>query len=365
MLKISAKATLMCLAMLLSNLFLAQVPSGISYQAVARQMPDGDELPNTPLTVRIRVLNQSQATEYEETHATTSNSFGLVNLIIGQGVPTGNGMVVGFDEINWASGSHFVEVAMIYPGIDEFQTVGSSELLSVPYAFVSQTSTSVIEIDGDVTNELISSINYDQTSQTLTLEEGSNISTVIIPSGDADTTNELITNFMITDNGQTLSITEGGNTTNVNLESVMEATWQEENGFVYNNTENIGIGTGNPGSSLHVNGSYGAAVQVVVGTAIINLTSADQMVICDVTNGPVTINLPNAATVAGRVYTVRKTYNENLNPFTSNSISFQAIGGGLIDFNNSYLLNWVKQETVTLISNGSQWYVLNYTRDEI
>ena len=88
------------------------------------------------------------------------------------------------------------------------------------------------------------------------------------------------------------------------------------------------------------------------------------MVVCDVTNGPVTINLPTASTVSGRVYTIRKTYNENLNPFTSNSVSLQTTGE-LIDFNNSYILNWVKQESITVISNGIQWYVLNYTRDEI
>jgi hypothetical protein len=343
----------------------AQVPQGISYQAVARQMPDGDELPNTPLTVRIRVLNQSQVLEYEETHSTTSNAFGLVNLVIGQGVATGNGLVVGFDEINWASGSHYVEVGMIYPGVTEFQTVGSSELLSVPYALVSQSSTSITEQDGDTTNELITSMTYDGTSQTLTIDEGGLQTSVVIPSGDASESNELITSFELTGDGQTLSITEAGTISTVNMEPIMEATWQEDNGHVYNTTEQIGIGTNTPSSTLQVNGSYAASVEVVVGTAIVNLDETDQVIICNVTDGPVTVNLPDAAVAGGRIYTIRKTYNENLNPFTSNSVSFQTVGGDLIDFNASYMLNWVKQETVSLISNGTQWYVLNYTRDEI
>jgi hypothetical protein len=116
---------------------------------------------------------------------------------------------------------------------------------------------------------------------------------------------------------------------------------------------------------LQVNGSYAASVEVIIGTAIVNLNESHQVLICDVSNGTVTVNLPDAALASGRIYTIRKTYNENLNPFTSNSVSFQTEGGDLIDFNTSYLLNWVKQETVSLISNGSQWYVLNYTRDEI
>jgi hypothetical protein len=253
---------------------------------------------------------------------------------------------------------------MIYPGVTEFQTVGSSELLSVPYAFVSQSSTSINELDGDVTNELISSMTYDGFTQTLTINEGLNQQNLTLPLTDTDENNELITDFVLSGDGQTLSITEAGNTSSVDMEAVMEATWQEENGIVYNTTEQIGVGTSIPTSSLHVNGSYSAAVQLAVGTTIINLTSADQMVICDVTNGSVTINLPAASTVSGRVYTIRKTYNENMNPFTSNNVSLFTTGE-FIDFNSTYLLSWVKQESITVISNGIQWYVLNYTRDEI
>ncbi|MDZ4750171.1 MAG: hypothetical protein SGI87_01055 [Flavobacteriales bacterium] len=359
------KGVLTLLFSLLCITLLAQVPQGISYQAVARQIPNGDELTDTPLTVRIRILNESETNEYEETHSTASNAFGLVNFIIGQGIPSGNGLVAGFDEINWATGSHYVEVGMIYPGVTEFQTIGQSELLSVPYAFFSLNSSNTSENDGDPTNELITAAQFDQTNQTLTITEGGIETSIVLNLADADSTNELITQFELSLDNQNLLLQEAGASYSVNLEPIIEGVWQKNPGVVHNNTENIGIGTNSPASTLHVNGSFSAAVQVVNGTAIVNLTSTNQMLICNVDNGPVTVNLPTASSSNGRMYTIRKTYNETLNQFTSNSVTLLASGGGIIDFSASYLLNWVKQESVTVISNGTQWYILNYTRDEI
>ncbi|MEY3399318.1 MAG: hypothetical protein RL220_1912, partial [Bacteroidota bacterium] len=275
----------------------AQIPQGISYQAIARQS-DGDELINTALSVKLGIIDASSILEYEEVHSTTSNDYGLINLVIGQGVITGNGAVTSFSDINWGSGDHFLRVEIDYPGSSGFELIGESQLLSVPYALFAASSGPVEEQDGDVTNELIESVNIDQQNGNLTITEGGNTFEVVIPlnDADADSTNELITSAELSGNGTVLEIEQQGQTISVDLEPVIEGTWQEEPGRVFNNTEDIGIGTTTPSSSLHVQGSYSAAVQVLAGPQVYLATDADQVIICNVSAGSITLTLPNPAT---------------------------------------------------------------------
>ena len=75
--------------MLLSSSLQAQtpVPSGINYQAIARNAA-GSVFVNQTVSVRISVL-QGSATgvvQYSETHSALTNGFGLFNLKIGSGI---------------------------------------------------------------------------------------------------------------------------------------------------------------------------------------------------------------------------------------------------------------------------------------
>ena len=60
---------------------------------------------------------------YTEAHTKITNKYGLVDLIIGDGASANN-----FSNINWGSGTYFVNVKV--DGID----MGTTQLLSVPYA---------------------------------------------------------------------------------------------------------------------------------------------------------------------------------------------------------------------------------------
>jgi hypothetical protein len=109
--------------------FAQSVPQGINYQAVARDA-NGVELSNQALTIQLSVIEGSSPgnLSWQETHAVTTNNFGLFTAIIGQGASTGLGSSATFDVVDWGSDNHYIKVEM--DGID----MGTTQLLSVPYA---------------------------------------------------------------------------------------------------------------------------------------------------------------------------------------------------------------------------------------
>ena len=66
----------------------AQVPQGINYQAVARDA-SGNPITQRTVSVRITINNGVNPgfPEYQETHLTVTNQFGLFTLKIGLGEP--------------------------------------------------------------------------------------------------------------------------------------------------------------------------------------------------------------------------------------------------------------------------------------
>jgi len=110
---------------------LAQSPQAIKYQGVARDNV-GNELSYQTISLKISILSGSSTgnVEYTETHAVTTNEFGLFSLEIGGGtLDSGN-----FSTINWGSNTHFLKVEMDENGGANYQFMGTSQLLSVPYA---------------------------------------------------------------------------------------------------------------------------------------------------------------------------------------------------------------------------------------
>jgi hypothetical protein len=75
-----------------------------------------------------------------ETQTPTSNTNGLVSIEIGGGtVLSGN-----FTNINWANGPYFVKTETDPTGGTSYSITGTSQLLSVPYAFHANTADSLI-----------------------------------------------------------------------------------------------------------------------------------------------------------------------------------------------------------------------------
>ena len=77
---------------------------GINYQGAATDA-NGDELANQNISIRASVLSASASgnLEWEETHSTTTDQFGLFNVVIGQGTNTTNGATATFDDMDWGA----------------------------------------------------------------------------------------------------------------------------------------------------------------------------------------------------------------------------------------------------------------------
>jgi hypothetical protein len=100
-----------------------QAPSRFSYQAVLRDQ-DGNPRENYEANIQISILQGSAtgSVVYSETHSTTTNAFGLVNLEIGSKNPAN------FSLIDWANGPYYVKIFV------DGTEMGTNQLLSVPYA---------------------------------------------------------------------------------------------------------------------------------------------------------------------------------------------------------------------------------------
>ena len=123
------KFTLLSIIMLVSLLAFAQQPLTFPYQALVRDAT-GNPLPNQPIGAKITLLQDSiTGTEvYTETHPTTTNNFGQLELLIGTKKPTH------FDTINWGAGTMFIKLEVDLEGGNDFKEIGTHQLLAVPYA---------------------------------------------------------------------------------------------------------------------------------------------------------------------------------------------------------------------------------------
>lgn len=125
-------AILVLVAILLFSLHTihAQAPIGFNYQAVARNNT-GALLPNQNVSLRMSITDgQDGIVVYQETHSTTTNQFGLIILSVGRGaVVTGE-----LSTVNWEAITPWLKVEMDPTGGTNYSDMGTSPLLSVPYA---------------------------------------------------------------------------------------------------------------------------------------------------------------------------------------------------------------------------------------
>ena len=115
---------------------MAQVPQAMNYQAIARDI-GGEVIASTQLSVRLTIHDSAAAgpVEYIETQTATTNQLGLFTLQIGKGI-----VVSGtFSAINWADGLQYLEVEIDFGS--GYVTMGTSQLLSVPYALYAANGT--------------------------------------------------------------------------------------------------------------------------------------------------------------------------------------------------------------------------------
>ena len=130
------KTNLFCTLILLvvfASQSLAQVPNGFKYQAVLRDST-GSTISNQNVSLKLSVLSDTlpETIAYSETHSSSTNSLGLINLTIGEGsILSGT-----FSDIDWGNTQHFLKIEFDASGGSNYQLMGISPFLSVPYTFL-------------------------------------------------------------------------------------------------------------------------------------------------------------------------------------------------------------------------------------
>jgi hypothetical protein len=114
---------------------MGQIPRIFNYQGIAR-LADGSPMSNQNLHIKIAILPELNATEsvFEEKHQVTTNAYGLYTLSIGGGQAIKGSM----NQVAWEKGNQFVKVSIDLKGDGQFQELGTTQLLSVPYALYAE-----------------------------------------------------------------------------------------------------------------------------------------------------------------------------------------------------------------------------------
>ncbi|MCC6702402.1 MAG: collagen-like protein [Fluviicola sp.] len=109
----------------------------MSYQAVIRNASN-TLVTNAPIGMRISVLQGSASgtAVFVETQTTTTNANGLASVKIGEGTAVTGTMAA----IDWSAGPYFIKTESDLTGGTNYTIVGSTELLSVPYALYAENS---------------------------------------------------------------------------------------------------------------------------------------------------------------------------------------------------------------------------------
>ena len=131
------------LAFAITIITTAQAPQGFNYQATIRNNT-GQLLLNQTVLVNFNILQNSDTgpVVYSENQTANTDDLGHINLVVGQGTAT-TGTFAG---INWASGSYFLGIEL-NTGTG-YVAMGTTQLLSVPYALYANTSGSTSNGNG-------------------------------------------------------------------------------------------------------------------------------------------------------------------------------------------------------------------------
>jgi hypothetical protein len=209
-------------------------PNAFNYSAVARNAA-GQPIATTTIGIQITILKSSPTgvSQYSENHFVNTDGFGLFNLVIGAGAVQSGSMAT----IDWSNDNYYLKVGMDASGGANFLTMGTTQLLSVPYAMYAKSAGSVSGGTG-ITITSVSSA-----GDTLYLSNGQ---TFIAGGNTVGTGNLVLPTITTSVSGITSnSATFAGTISNANGNQIMER------GIVYSTTPNptlasnkIVIGTG-------------------------------------------------------------------------------------------------------------------------
>jgi len=264
---------------IISQIF-AQSPESFKYQAIIRD-DAGTVLSNQIVSFQLSIVegNQTGTSVYTETFNKTTNTYGLVNLNIGEGTP----IIGDFSTIDWGNNTFFLKVELDETGGTNFTHIGTSKLNSVPYSLHSLNTEKIqgkivsnnMPANGQVlkwngtewapaddnttggsgVDGVVDGISFSgTTNKTLILNRSNGLTPLSasfndeVNDADADATNELqVLNF----SNDTLYLSNGGQIFLGNYSNL----WNAHGNDIYNtNTKNVGVGLEDPMGKLVVQG---------------------------------------------------------------------------------------------------------------
>lgn len=142
--------TLVCGLLVTAMAVRAQAPGMFNYQGVARNSV-GNVMGNKNITLRLTIREGgiNGTAVYSETRAVTTNPFGLFTVQVGSTGATG---VIGtVTSVSWHTGNKYLQVEIDPEGGNAFLHIGTTELLSVPYALYSESGLPIGPAGADLT----------------------------------------------------------------------------------------------------------------------------------------------------------------------------------------------------------------------
>ena len=145
------KKTLLLISLLVSVLTFAQ-NNGITYQAVIYST-GGESIPgihnsnsplvNKPICLQFGIVDENTQIEYQEKVTVTTDDFGMVNLVIGNGTQIG-GYASSFNAIDWSNSRKNLKVSLDESGsCSNFYEISNQVLTYVPYALAANSAATV------------------------------------------------------------------------------------------------------------------------------------------------------------------------------------------------------------------------------
>jgi len=146
----------------------AQAPNMFNYQAVIRGN-SGNLVSNQEITLRVSIIKGDPFGTYVfvESHDVITNQFGLINLSIGNGTLI-NGNI---ESIDWVDGPFYLKIDVDLNGGSNFFELGTTQLLSVPYALYAKNAGNVFPGDYDELTNKPANIDEDKTDDVLISED--------------------------------------------------------------------------------------------------------------------------------------------------------------------------------------------------
>lgn len=206
---------------------------GITYQAVIidnnpSEIPGVDipsnNLPSVALEVRFTIIDNTNSNEYQETHSTITDPYGMISLTIGQGRPS----IGAFNQIYW-SDEKLLTVEIDLNDGNGMVEFSSQQLTYIPYVKHREiVATSTLDVDG-VTN-LNSALTVNNQSPTL-LTGDLTVEGVVSFDGGLDVGGNAVFYADLTVDGNT----NLNNTLNVQGETLINNTLNVEGETLINN----------------------------------------------------------------------------------------------------------------------------------